>query len=90
MLFFLSDYSTKTSYGTGVISKEYSPKIKLFWSRKNGREPPSMGWWRSSGKKPPSRIRVSNKPLKVSMDDVKDNISRLFKAISELMIRIAG
>ena len=42
------------------------------------------------GKKPPSRIRVSNKSLKVSMDDVKDNISRLFKAISGLMIRIAG
>ena len=27
---FLSDYSTKTSYGTGVISKEFSPKIKMF------------------------------------------------------------
>ena len=42
------------------------------------------------GEKPLSRVKVSNKPLKVSMDDVKDNISRLFKAISELMIRIAG
>ena len=42
------------------------------------------------GEKPLSRVKVSNKPLKVSMDDVKDNFSRLFKAISELMIRIAG
>ena len=42
------------------------------------------------GEKPLSRVKVSNKPLKVSMDDVKDNISKLFKAISELIIRIAG
>ena len=41
------------------------------------------------GKKPPSRIRVSYKSLKVGIDDLKVTISRLFKAISEFMIRMA-
>ena len=41
------------------------------------------------GKKPLSKVRVSNMPLKAIMDDLKDTTIRLFKAISELMIRMA-
>ena len=41
------------------------------------------------GEKPLARVKVFNKPLKVSMDDPKDTICRLFKAILELMIRMA-
>ena len=41
------------------------------------------------GKKPLSKVRVSNMPLKAIMDDLKNNISSLFRAISELMIWMA-
>ena len=41
------------------------------------------------GKKPLSKVRGSNMPLKAIMDDLKDTTIRLFKAISELMIRMA-
>ena len=92
--FFRSDYSMKTIYGTGVISNEVSPKMKLFLVNEKLKRTTKHGLvemfavkW--PGKKPPSRNRLSYKSLKVGVDDLKVTISRLFKAISEMMIRMA-
>ena len=81
----------KTIYGTGVISNEVSPKMKLFLVNEKLKRTTKHGLvemfavkW--PGKKPPSRNRLS---LKVGVDDLKVTISRLIKAISELMIRMA-
>ena len=47
--FFLSDYSNKASYGTGEITKDFSPKMKFSFGGQRKMEGNHLAWAGGSG-----------------------------------------